>query len=186
MVSARRKDINIVTSREASVWCGVGKLEGACLLACLLALSTLDLVLNQPIGQLHKLVEVDGAVAVSIVLSKEVLETAGIDLVADSVEECVQLTAVNRAVMVAVKDLEAFLEVGNLLLGYLGGLKILYKGKPKVSKRNGHGRRSRVWVKPNATRVNPIILAGFFQSGMENQRNGELLPYHDVRVCERV
>lgn len=80
-------------------------------------------MLDQPVGQLNELVKVDGAILVGIILCEKILETAGIDLVADSVEECVQLTAVDGLIRVAVKGVEALPEVLNLLLGQFGGLK---------------------------------------------------------------
>lgn len=76
-----------------------------------------DLVLDEIVSKGHELVKVNGAGLVGIVLGEHVLEALGVDLVADGVEERVELAAGDGAVVVAVKGVEALLEILDLCGG---------------------------------------------------------------------
>lgn len=72
-------------------------------------------MLDQAVRQTQELCKVNGTILVNVKLLQEVLEAFGFDLVSNGVQKRVQLAAVDSAIAVPIKGVEAFLEVFHLL-----------------------------------------------------------------------
>lgn len=109
-----------------------------------------DLVLDESVSKGQELLEVNIAGLVDIVFGEHVLEASGVDLVADGVEERVELAAGDGAVVVAVKSVEALLKIRDLCWGEFarGSLFLLPlsidRGGTRTGVANGGGENERV------------------------------------------